>query len=109
NFLKSKLQRLAREQRALSRKVKDSKRYKKQKLVVSNLHWHVANCRADFLHKLSTNIVRRYDTICIEDLKVSEMIRDRKFSRSISDLGWSSFTRMLAYKSEWYGKNLVRV
>lgn len=96
-------------QRSLSRKQKGSKRREQQRLVVAKLHQDVVNKRKDWLHKLSTSLVLNYDTICIEDLNVSGMMRNRKLSRHIQDVGWRSFRAMLEYKVDWYGKNLITI
>ena len=106
DFLKSELKQLRVEQRSLSRKKKGSNHYKKQKMVVALLHEKIRNQRLDYLHKISKYIVNKYDTICLEDLNVSGMIKNRCLSRAISDMGWSKFKTMLEYKSEWYGKNI---
>lgn len=108
-FLKSNLKKLRTEQRSLSRKVKGSNHYLKQKMIVSLLHEKIRNKRSDYLHKISKYLIDNYDTICIEDLTVSSMIKNTNLTRSISDQGWGEFRSMLEYKSEWYGKNLITI
>lgn len=110
-------ERLAKEQHKLSRMYRkgvheQSHRYYKQKNKVARLHEHVANQRRDYLHKLSRSLVDRYDYICIEDLSVADMMHGMdtsNFSRKITDYGWQTFTSMLQYKAQMYGKHLVKI
>lgn len=101
--------RLARAQRNLFRKEKGSENWKKQKTRVAKLHERVKNRRIDFLHKLSTAYVENYDVICVEDLSVSNMVRNRSLSKSISDSGWRTFIQMLSYKASKAGKTVEEV
>ena len=116
----SKLQdRLAKEQKILAkrrevakaanRKLSDSRNYQKQKTKVAKVYEKITNTRKDFLHKLSFNIIKNHDVIAIEDLNVKGMVKNRKLAKAISDSSWSSFTTMLSYKAEWYGKQLVKI
>lgn len=113
-YLSEMLRRLRVEQRKLSRRFKkgakeQSKSWQKQKLVVAKLHEKINNRRTDFLHKASTSIIRQFDTICIENLNIKGMLQNGNLSKAISDVGWSEFLRMLEYKAEWNGKNLIRI
>ncbi len=108
-FLINSLKKLRVEQRSLSRKVKGSKRREQQKLKVAKLHERVANQRKDFLHKLSTQIINEYDSIAIENLNVAGMIKNTKLSKHIADASWGTFEKLLKYKAEWYGKNILQI
>jgi putative transposase len=98
---------LAHAQRDLSRKTKGSKRWHKQRIHVAKIHETIANCRKDFLHKLTTKIVHEYDYISVEDLNVSGMLKNRCLSKAISDVGIFELNRQLKYKADWYGKEIT--
>lgn len=108
-YLQKSLSKLAKLQRELSRKTKGSFNRNKARIKVARLQEYIANQRKDFLHKLSTGLIKENDIICIEDLQVKEMIKDNKLSRNIADVSWSEFTRMLEYKAKWYGKEIKKV
>jgi putative transposase len=96
--------RLARLQRKLSRRQKESNSREKTRKAVALQYEKVANCRKDFLHKLSSRLVRENQTIHAESLNVKEMLSNYRLAKQISDSGWAEFLRQLRYKSEWQGK-----
>lgn len=95
--------------KSLSRKVRGSANYHKSKLKLARFHKHVANVRKVFLHKLSTNIVKLYDIICIENLNISGLMKNHKLAKSFQDVSLYEFIRMLEYKAKWYGKTISKV
>lgn len=120
NRFTSKMEKkLKREQRKLSRRalqakkngvnLLDAKNYQKQRIKVAKLHEKVMNQREDFLNKISTEIIKSHDIICIEDLNTKGMLRNRKLAKSISDVSWSSFVTKLQYKADWYGKEIIKI
>lgn len=82
---------------------------KRTKHRLAILHEKVANQRKDFLHKTSTKLIRENQTICLEDLGVSNMVKNHCLAQSISDVSWSTFVTMLEYKAEWHGKNILKI
>lgn len=106
-FYKDGLARLKCLQRRLSRKKKGSNRRKKAKHKVALQHEKIRFQRNDFLHKTSSAIAKQYDSICVENLAVKNMVKNRRLSQSISDAGWGEFLRQLKYKCEWGGKNFL--
>ena len=100
---------LAKAQQHLSRKKKGSRGFESQRLKVARLYEKITNSRTDNLHKCSISLVRRYDTICIEDLNVKGMKKNHHLSKSITDASWGKFVSMLTYKAEWNDKKVVKV
>ena len=108
-YLTKSQAKLAREQRKLSKMVKGSSNRNKQRIKVARIHRHINNQRNDYLHKLSKKIIDENQIICIEDLKVKDMMSGSKLARNISDVSWSRFVSMLIYKADWYGRKVIKV
>ena len=101
--------RLALLQRRLSKKQKGSKNRAKARAKVARIHAKIADCRLDNLHKLSRKLINENQVVCVESLKVKNMIRNHKLSKAIADAGWGELVRQLKYKSEWAGRTVVAI
>ena len=108
HFRKSE-QKLARIQRSFSRTQKGSKGHEKARLKVARCHQKIKNQRNDFLQKLSTKLIRENQVICLEDLSVKGMERNKKLAKSVTDASFAKFISMLEYKAEWYGRKIVKI
>ena len=96
-------------QKSLSRKKKGSSNREKARLKVAKCHSRIASLRRDYINKFTTQIVRENQVICIENLNVAGMIRNRKLARHIADASWGEISRQFKYKCEWYGRKLVKI
>ncbi|AMC92589.1 transposase [Erysipelothrix larvae] len=118
-FTNQEAQTLKREQRKLSKRKREAKKrgvplseaknYQKQKLKVARIHEKIANRRNDFLNKVSKELIENHDVLCIETLKVKEMMKTKRVSKSIADVSWSQFVAKLEYKADWYGKKVIKI
>lgn len=118
-YLRGMEKRLIKEQKILSRRMRlaldrkqplsEAMNYQKQKKKVAQIHERLQNARTDYLHKVSSEIVKNHDVIGIEDLQVCNLLKNRNLSKAISEVSWSAFHTMLKYKAEWYGKQVVVV
>jgi putative transposase len=100
---------LARAQRRLAKKRKGSKNRDKARRKVARIHARIADRRRDYQQKLSTQIIRENQVVCVESLQVKNMVQNRHLSKAISDVGWGEFVRQLDYKAAWYGRTLVKI
>lgn len=110
-YLKQSLDKLAKLQRSLSRKTRGSSNWNKARIKVARQYEKITNQREDFLQKLSTELIRENDIICIEDLQIQKMLQEVKtdMARNVSDVSWYEFTRQLQYKADWYGRKVIKV
>ncbi len=100
---------LAQAQRRHAKKQKGGKNRRKAQLKAARIHARIADRRRDYQHKLSREIIRENQVVCVESLHVKNMVKNHTLAKAISDVGWGEFVRQLAYKAEWYGRTLVKI
>jgi putative transposase len=106
---KSKHHKLRKAQKALNRKKKGSNNHHKARLKVAKIHAKISDARLDFLHKLTTRLVRENQMIAVENLSVKNMIKNHKLALAISDASWGELVRQLEYKCDWYGRSFIKI
>ncbi len=107
--LKNNLKKVKYNQRQLSKKTKGSSSRNKQKQKLAIIHEKITNIRKDYLHKISTEIVKNHDIICVEDLAVKNIMKNHKLAQAMSDVSLGMFYSMLEYKAEWNDKQFVKI
>lgn len=108
-FLEKAEKRLKVLQRRLAKKQKGSKRRERARFAAAKQYERISNKRINFIHQVTSKIVRENQTIVVEDLNVDGMLKNHCLAKSISSVAWSEFFRQLQYKCDWYGKNLIRI
>lgn len=108
-YLKQSEKRLAFEQRKLSRMIIGSNNRNKQRIKVAKIHEKITNQRRDYLHNITSYLVKNFGFISLEDLSSTKLMKNKNISKAIADVSWFEFNRQLIYKSDWYGRKIVKV
>lgn len=119
HYIKKQIAKLKREQRKLSRRLrqakqdgkalKDAKNYQKQRIKVAKIHEKIANQRMYQIDRMTTEIIKNHDVICIEDLDTKRLMENHQYAQSISDASWQKIVERLIYKAKWYGRKVIKV
>ena len=109
HYIKQYEKELAAAQKHLSRKQNGSNSYEKQRRKVAKIYEKISNCRLDMQHKVSIDLIRKYDIICLEDLNIKGMVKNHRLAKAISDASWGQFVSMLTYKAELNDKQVVKI
>ena len=108
-YLKNQYYKLRTLQRKFAKSKKNGKNREKLRIKIANKHNKISNQRFHYYHQITNTLIRENQTICIESLKIKEMVKNRSLSKSISDVSWGLLTQMLEYKCKWYGRELIKI
>jgi putative transposase len=108
-FLAKEEKKLAKAQHIESRRKPGSKNRAKARRTVNRIHARIADSRGNFLHHLTTRIIRENQTICVESLAVKNLLKNHTLAKAMSDVGWGELVRQLEYKAAWYGRTLIAI
>ena len=108
-YIKQYEKELAMAQKHLSRKQHGSNSYEKQRRKVAKIYEKISSCRLDMQHKVSLDLVRKYDIICLEDLNIKGMVKNHRLAKAINDASWGQFVSMLTYKAELNDKQVIKI